>query len=438
MTTSQPILIIVCILVLAAIVATLFAKKLHAAIAMMLFPCVGAFVLGATPGQVATFALGGISSMVAQIAMIPLAVCFFYIITEAGFFNVIARWLIKHMKNKLWMVMIITALLAMFCGTGSAVMLTTTGIMVPVLRKMKVRAEAALCLLCAGQMFICMMPWQNAVLTISAVTGISADEMFSKLGPVILCGIVLVLILAVILAAVEKKNGAGLTDEEFAAMKEELANAPSDVKVSKPVLIIDAVLVVAVIVLLIGGWISSILVFLLGTVLAAIINFPSQAGQTQVLAKVSPIAFTIVITIFGLGTMMGVLNNTGMLKAVANALASIIPTGAVAFIPLILAVLGFWAAFFAGGTVVSTGLLPILSATYMAFGGNALTMACAAILSLTPLLMMGPFAVQGYTVAGFAKVDYNSHTKYSLKWQYLLVLITVVLMVAFGIIPLSL
>lgn len=438
MTTSQPVLIIVCILVLAAIVVSLFTKKLHAAVAMIVFPAIGALVLGATPAQLGVFIIGGISNMVAQVVMIPLAVCFFFIITEAGLFNVIATWLVKHMKNKLWMVLLITAILAMFCGTGSAVMLTTTGIMVPILRKMKVRAEAALCLLCAGQMFICMMPWQNAIMTISAVTGVTADEMFGKLGPVILCGIVLVLALAIVLSFIEKKNGAGLSDEEFAAMKQEIINKPAEVKVSKPVLIIDAVLVVVAIVLLITGWLSSILVFMLGTVLAAIINFPSQAGQTQVFAKLAPLAFTIVFTIFGLGTMMGILNNTGMLKAVATALANIIPTGAFALIPLLLALLGFWLAFFAGGTVVSTGLLPILTVAYTTVGGNPLTMACAVVLSLTPLLMMGPFAVQGYTVAGFAKVDYNAHTKYSIKWMYLLVLIAVVLMLIFGIIPLSL
>lgn len=116
------------------------------------------------------------------------------------------------------------------------------------------------------------------MLRVTSVTGLDAQELWRYLAPIQGFAIVISLLLMIPIAAIEKKNGAGMTDEEFAELKKTLSQ-PAKVSVSRPVLIFDMALTAFMIVGLLLGWFGTALGFIVAFGLALIVNFKSTKEQ---------------------------------------------------------------------------------------------------------------------------------------------------------------
>ena len=427
-------MVIVGILIIVCMIAGIMSKKISLIIAFIGIPAIGAFVLGKSATEIIEFATNGITSMLPNIMMLPFATILFFMMSDAGLFNIVARFFLKILKNKVWMVLLFTAIIAMFCGTGSAVMFTTVSAMLPLLQCMKVRPQAGLLILMLGQMFMCMLPWQNAMVMISALTGHAADEVFRTLLPVMIIGIVLVLAFSFVLAKFEIKHGAGLTDEEFEKMKKEELSKPAQTKVKKGVLIFDGILVIATIVILIGGWVNSALLFMLAVAIALFVNYPNATKQNELLQKVGPVAFNIVITLLSMGFMMGVLGGTGVLAVLAKAVAGIIPAGAMRFIPIILGIVGFPLMFLLGSSTFCSGILPVLAASYATLFSTNMPITAVSVICYTSSLMSTPYSPMGHVIANYTNLDYQNLMKYAFPWILLFTVVSTAIMAVTGII----
>lgn len=66
-------------------------------------------------------------------------------------------------------------------------------------------------------------------------------------------------------------------------------------------------------------------IFMLGCVFALVVNFPDPKEQEARLAAHAPKAISLVATVLAAGVMVGILNNTGMIVAMAEFIINILP-----------------------------------------------------------------------------------------------------------------
>ncbi|MEI3168231.1 MAG: hypothetical protein V8S58_10010 [Lachnospiraceae bacterium] len=98
-------------------------------------------------------------------------------------------------------------------------------------------------------------------------------ELWRYVLPLQVICLILSYLIVIPLAKLERKNGAGMTEEEFKALKATL-NQPVETKVSMKVIYFDIILTVAILIAMLSGVVKSNLGFMVALAVALVVNFP--------------------------------------------------------------------------------------------------------------------------------------------------------------------
>lgn len=90
-------------------------------------------------------------------------------------------------------------------------------------------------------------------------------------------------------------------------------------------------------VVLVMGVIPVPVLFLVGFVLASMINYPNIEQQKERLLAHAGNALTVVTLVFAAGIFTGIFSGTKMVDAIANSLVAIIPDSLGSFFPVVVA-----------------------------------------------------------------------------------------------------
>ena len=131
------------------------------------------------------------------------------------------------------------------------------------------------------------------------------------------------------------------------------------------------------------GIISPSVLFLIGFVLAAVINYPNLEEQKERIISHAGNAITVVVLVFGAGIFSGIFSGTKMVDAISNALISIIPDSVGGFFPLIVALTSMPFTFVLSNDAYYFGVLPVLAQAGTAYGVDALEVARASVFRTT-------------------------------------------------------
>lgn len=169
-------------------------------------------------------------------------------------------------------------------------------------------------------------------------------------------------------------------------------------------------LTVAVMGMLIADLVPLPYVFMVGSAIALLVNFPNVKDQGTQLVAHAPSIVAVVSMVMAAAVLTGVLTGTGMVEAMSAWLVQIIPSSMGPFLAVITGVLSIPMTFFMSNDAFYFGVLPVLSETAGHYGISAAEMARASITG-QPFHMQSPLVPAILLLVSLAKVDLGDHHK---------------------------
>jgi CitMHS family citrate-Mg2+:H+ or citrate-Ca2+:H+ symporter len=172
----------------------------------------------------------------------------------------------------------------------------------------------------------------------------------------------------------------------------------------------NLVLTVAVMGMLIADLVPLPYVFMVGSAIALLVNFPHVKDQAAQIVAHAPSVVAVVSMVMAAAVLTGVLTGTGMVEAMSAWLVQIIPSSMGPLMAVITGVLSIPMTFFMSNDAFYFGVLPVLSETAGHYGISAAEMARASITG-QPFHMQSPLVPAILLLVSLAKVDLGDHHK---------------------------
>ena len=378
----------------------------------------------------------GIGSVAATGVMFIFSILFFGILTDAGTFRPIIGGITRMMGTDPVKIAIGTAILAMCVhldGSGAVTFLICVPPLVPLYDAvgMKRTTLAAIVAMAAGTMNI--LPWGGP--TIRAATALSVDvvkELFMPILPAVIVGLVCVIVFSALLGKREKARIGSVALSSAAVTMAELTEEQK--ALLRPHLFpINLILIIAAIVSLLFSGFAPAVVFMVFYVLATVINYPNVKESKARVDAHAKECLMMCSVLFAAGCFTGIMQGTGMISEMSNALVAIIPNSLGKFFPIIVGIIGMPASLLFDPDSFYYGVLPVLAETAQGFGVTGLDVGRAAILGqMTVGFPVSPLTASTFLLVGLAGVDFGEHQKKTIPLAWLVSLIMVVVAVITG------
>lgn len=441
-------------IMIALIIILLLKEKMSPVAVMVIIPTIAAFLVGTNINDLSAYVTDGMDSIKSNAFMFIFSILFFGIMSDVGVFDALVDKLAAWAADNPVKITVSTALIATIAhldGSAAATLLITVPAMLPIYRKMGMRSQTLLTVIAASVGVMNLLPWGGPTVRAATVIGMDPTDLWRELIPIQILGVFLSLGTAVILGLREKKYALAnlnLTNStETVNARTETSGPAIDKEAEekevnprfKKLLPVNIILTIGIIGLLMANKVvdlPSYYVFMLGTVIAMIINFPNLKDQNAQIKKHAASALSIVATIMAAGVMVGIMEGTGMLEAMANTLINIIPESLGKYIHVIFGILGGPLGMITGTDAYFYGILPPLAGVGEAFGIKSIYTAIAMILGKNCILLLSPMVPATWLGLGLFddEITLRGHIKSSFGWCYGISLIMLIFGILFGII----
>ena len=454
-------------LCIVAIVVTLFKSKTMPSMAFIIFPSILALILIAggyyTIDEVGKLIKGGFGSTGSTAALFVFSVLFFGIMTDAGMFDVIINKLMKYVGDNVIGVTVMTAIIALIGhldGGGASTFLIVVPAMLPVYQKMHMRPSTLLRVAVLAMGVLNLMPWAGPTMRAASVLGIEAGQLWGRLIPVQIFGIVLCLAHAVLAGVQEKKRGAGLHGKlaqeagtAGAAVEEQQKEAN---EFARPKLFaFNICLTIAVIAMLVWDKFPSYFPFMLGVAAALLVNYTPIKLQKKMINRHAGPALMMCSTLMGAAVLMGILvygfnangaaaiakpgvemAKTSVVTNMAQIISMVMPAALGQHLPLVIGILSVPLALCFDTDSYFYGMLPVMIAIGASFGVEAYPIAIAMVVCRNCATFISPMVPATLLGIGLADVDIKDHIKCSFGYVWGFSIICMIFAAIIGLMPL--
>ena len=454
-------------LCIVAIVVTLFKSKTMPSMAFIIFPSILALILIAggyySIDEVGKLIKGGFGSTGSTAALFVFSVLFFGIMTDAGMFDVIINKLMKFVGDNVIGVTVMTAIIALIGhldGGGASTFLIVVPAMLPVYKKMHMRPSTLLRVAVLAMGVLNLMPWAGPTMRAASVLGIEAGQLWGKLIPVQVFGIVLCLAHAVLAGVQEKKRGAGLHGKLAEAAgavdtAEEEQHQKDENEYARPKLFVfNICLTIAVIAMLVWDKFPSYFPFMLGVAAALLVNYTPIKLQKKMINRHAGPALMMCSTLMGAAVLMGILvygfnangaaaiakpgvemAKTSVVTNMAQIISMVMPAALGQHLPLVIGILSVPLALCFDTDSYFYGMLPVMIAIGASFGVEAYPIAIAMVVCRNCATFISPMVPATLLGIGLADVDIKDHIKCSFGYVWGFSIICMIFAAIIGLLP---
>ena len=179
------------------------------------------------------------------------------------------------------------------------------------------------------------------------------------------------------------------------------------------------VLTVVVLVMLVLDLVPLAFVFMIGSAVAILVNFPKLKQQSERIVAHSSSIVAVVSMVLGASVLIAVLNGTGMVGAMANWLVAIIPASLGGSLAVITGILSIPMTFFMSNDAFYFGILPVLTESAANFGISPVQMARASVIG-QPVHLQSPLVPAILLLVSLASVNLGDHHR-KVLWRAVVV-----------------
>lgn len=389
--------------------------------------------------EMGDFVSAGVKGVHSTAALFIFSVLFFGIMSDAGMFDVIIGALLKRVGNNVVGVAMMTCIIAMIAhldGSGAATFLITIPAMLPVYKKLKMRPTTLL-LICVTAMGVMnLMPWGGPTMRAASVLSMDSNLLWMHILPMQAVGMVIALLTAFFWGTVEKKRGAGensTLEVEYGDM-EEAGSSTAKTDLARPKLFaVNLIWTLLIIVALILLKVPAYYIFMVGCVVALLVNYPGAKLQGKIIKSHAGPALTMASTILAAGVFLGVMEESEIMNHMATILAAFIPQSMGRFLPLIVGVLSVPLTLMFCTDSYFYGLLPVLIGVGNQFGVDPVHTAITMVVCRNCATFISPVVPATFLGVGLAGVEIKDHIKTSFFWIWGVSLICMVAGLLLGV-----
>ncbi|KQQ05304.1 citrate:proton symporter [Rathayibacter sp. Leaf185] len=476
-----------------AFMALIMTKRLTPMVALIVVPTIFGLFAGAGLG-IGDMVLEAIGSLAPTAALLMFAIMYFGIMIDVGLFDPLIRFIVRALGDDPAKVVLGTALLAgavSLDGDGSTTFIVTTAAMLPIYLRLGMNPVVLTCVAGLANGTLNIVPWGGPTVRAAAALQVSPSEIFVPMLPSLAVGLVVTLVFAWFLGLGERrrlgslalaepmlerelvgasnKTRGGLAAltggirtvarERFSFLRgpeslrgaqvavaarvqaDDADTAMADTMLDperetlRPKLIwVNLVLTLAVMTLLVADILPLAYVFMVGSAVALLINFPKMKDQAAEIVKHAPSIVGVVSMVLAAGVLIGVLNGTGMVDAMAEWVVDVIPPALGPFLAVITGILSIPMTFFMSNDAFYYGILPVLSESAANYGIDPVEMARASITG-QPVHLQSPLVPAILLLVSLAAVNLGDHHR-KVLWRAVVVsLVMLAVGVLVGAIP---
>ena len=400
----------------------IMSKRMSPIVALTFIPIVFA-VAGGFGDSTGKMILDGLKMVAPSAALLLFAILFFGLMIDTGLFDPLIRKILRKVNGDPVKIAVGTALLSLTValdGDGTTTYMITCAAMLPLYRRigMNPMVLATVSMLSLSIMSG-MTPWGGPATRAIAALGLDASEYFIPLLPTMVAGAAFVVLIAYVLGRKERSR-IGNTELQTGGGNCYIEEILGDQPYKRPRFVwVNLFLVIAVMTALVMGVAHAAVLFLIGFVVALMINYPQLDIQKERILSHSGNAMTVVLLVFAAGVFAGIFSGTKMVDALAQSIVNMIPPFWGHLFPLVVAVTSMPLTFVLSNDAYYFGVVPILAKAAAAYGIDPVEIARASILG-QPVHLMSPLVASTLLLVGMVDKDIGDFQKATVKWAVLL------------------
>ncbi|GAA5207750.1 CitMHS family transporter [Microbacterium kyungheense] len=444
--------------------ALIMTRRLTPMVALIVVPTAFGLFAGAGLG-LGDMIIDAIGSMAPTAALLMFAIMYFGIMIDVGLFDPLIRVITRLLGDDPAKVVLGTAILAgavSLDGDGSTTFIITTSAMLPIYLRLGMSPVVLTCVAGLVNGTLNIVPWGGPTVRAATALGLEPTDIFVPMLPSLAAGLVIALTFAWFLGLGERKRigridsarlsggGAGgaspaprifrpadakpgaratlrtgnivtvaggrgavaataVLDRDDTAMADTMLD-PNRATLRPKLIWFNLALTIAVMVLLVLDVFPLAYVFMVGAAIALMVNFRKLKSQADEIVAHAPSIVGVVSMVLAAGVLVGVLNGTGMVDAMATWITSVIPASLGPFLAVITGILSIPFTFFMSNDAFYYGILPVLAQSAAHFGIEPVEMARASITG-QPVHLQSPLVPAILLLVSLASVNLGDHHK---------------------------
>ena len=432
---------LVTVVALLGLIVSRLASPLVALIAVPL----GASLLGGFGLATAKFVVTGIQQIAPVAAMFVFAILYFGVITDAGTLEPVIGAVLRAVGARPARVVVGSAALALLVhldGSGAVTFLVAVPAMLPLYDRLGIDRRVLACVvsLAAGVNFL---PWTGPMIRASASLHIPVTQLFRPLVPVQAVGLVFVFTVAWLLGRRAERGQTEIRPASDSSLERRVDRSGSDpgletrvdASLRRPRLVwVNALITIAMMALMIAGTVDPAVMFMIGTVVVLTINYPDTAQQRQRIDAHAKAALMMAAILLAAGAFTGIMKESGMLAAMANAAVGAVPPRLAPHIPVALAIVSMPLSLVFDPDSFYLGVLPVVAEVAGRFGVPAAHVGQAALLGqMTTGFPVSPLTPATFLVVGLTGIELGEHQRFTGPLLFAATLVMTAAAVVFGV-----
>jgi citrate-Mg2+:H+ or citrate-Ca2+:H+ symporter, CitMHS family len=425
------------VITIGVLLLVIMTKWMSPLIALILIPLV-ASLIGGFGWDTSKFIVSGLQSLAPVVGMFVFAILFFGVVTDAGMLDPIIERILHTVGTRPTRIVMGTTLLALLIhldGSGAVTFLITIPAMLPLYDRLGIDKRILACAasMAAGVNFL---PWTGPMIRASASLKLPIPEIFNPLVPVQLAGLVFIFAVSYWLGRREEKR-LGLTKGAPIDLVAQRTLSDAERELRRPqnfwINIVLTVVVLGTMVAL-GDKLTPAIVFMVGACLALLINYRDVDMQRRRVDAHAKAALLMASILLAAGVFTGIMQGSGMLKAMAQTAVGFVPAGAAHVMPVALGIVAMPLSLLFDPDSFYFGVLPVVAEVGGQLGVPKVQLAQAALLGqMTTGFPVSPLTPATFLVVGLTGIDLADHQKFSIPILFGASLVMTIACVILGI-----
>ncbi len=425
-------------LIIIVMMLLIFKSKALPAFCFAVLPIIGALICGFSLTDISDFIGKGVGSTWQTAILFIFSVTYFGIMNDAGLFDKLVDGLVKKAGKNITLILIFTSIIAMIGhidGAAATTYLITIPTMLPIYKKMHIRPTVLLLLCGAATGIMNLVPWGGPTIRAATTANVDATELWIKMIPMQVFGLVSLIGIAIFLGMVETKRLAKLgivaSDTEDDACGENAV----DMSLKRPKLLwFNLIFTIILIIALVDKWLPTYAVFMVGTIIVLAVNYPDPQLQQKRIQAHAPSSIMLTVTLLCAGIFLGVMTQTGMVLEMSKVLINALPVGLQRYLHYIVGALGAPLGMVLGPDPYYYGIMPIIGQIVAPFGVSLDAVGRAMLIGENVGLSVSPVVPPTFLAIGLAGVDLKEHIKFSFLPLWALSVVMMLFAIVVGII----